>query len=311
MRSLVCPLLVLSTFAAAATANDRIELQSGDVLHGEILQRSDDIVIIEHPVFGQLTIPMDQIAAMPPLPETANPLDAADAPELDATQQQSPVPPARAPWRSQIDLGLAGTRGNSDTIDIRAAFVTVQESDHHRWRIDAGYFLGKDDGETTKHSATVGVLRDWLMPDSPWLFFAKGRYDFDDFRDWSHRVSGHGGLGYEFIDNDEFTLIGRAGAGAAKQWKRSEPLRPEGLLGLEFAWNITEQQHLTAHTTLYPDLGDFFQYRVVSGIQWTMQMDVVRGLALSAGIEHEYESRTEHDTEHSDLRFYTGLTIQF
>ena len=149
MRSLVCPLLVLSTFAAAATANDRIELQSGDVLHGEILQRSDDIVIIEHPVFGQLTIPMDQIAAMPPLPETANPLDAADAPELDATQQQSPVPPARAPWRSQIDLGLAGTRGNSDTIDIRAAFVTVQESDHHRWRIDAGYFLGMDDCETT------------------------------------------------------------------------------------------------------------------------------------------------------------------
>lgn len=303
MRSLLCPLLTVSIFAAAAFGDDRIELRTGDVLRGEIVERTDDHVVVEHAVLGRLNIPVDQIASMPQPPTAVDvPVDPEAQPEL---------PPERAPWKSQIDLGLAGSRGNTETLDVRAAFLTIQESERHRWRIDASYFYSRDDGGTNRNSATAGVLRDWLMPDSPWLFFAQGRYDYDEFRDWTHRVSGHGGVGYQFIDTDEFTLIGRLGAGAAKEWKRSAPLRPEGLIGGEFVWNISERQRLAAASTLYPDLGDFFEFRVVSAIQWTMQMDFARGLALSAGIEHEYESQTSPGVEHSDLKFYTGVTFQF
>src|SRR5690606_29571895 len=150
---------------------------------------------------------------------------------------------------SQFDLGFAGSSGNSDTFDGRAAFLTTRETERDRWRIDASYFYGESGGVRTKNDFTAGVLKDWLFPESPWLVFAQGRFDYDEFKTWSYRVSGHGGVGYEFIKNDELTLIGRLGAGVSKEWKPSSDLRPEGLLGAELGWNISERQRLTAHTT--------------------------------------------------------------
>lgn len=296
-------IFALTGLSHVATADDRVELQSGDTLIGTIVERTDEHVIFDHEVLGRLTIPTERIVSMPDMP-------AAEAEPLPELTDELPQP-ARAPWRSQIDLGLSGARGNTESIDLRASFLTVQETDTHRWRIDAAYYYGEDNRNTSKNQATAGVLRDWLFPNSPWLIFAQGRYDYDEFRDWTHRLSGHGGIGYEFIKSDEYTLIGRLGAGAAKEWKRSESIRPEGLLGMEFGWNISDRQRLSAHTTLYPDLGDFFEFRVVSGIKWTMQLDVARGLALSAGIDNEYESQTNPGVKHNDLKFYTGLTFQF
>ncbi len=281
--------------------DDRIELRSGDTVTGEIVERSDEHIVIEHEVFGRLTIPMDEIVSLPEDDE-APVEDAVDEPMLEDKP---------SPWKSQIEIGLSGAQGNTDTLSFRAGFLTVKETADYRWRIDASYNYGETDGNTNKNQATAGVLRDWLFPESPILYFAQGRYDYDDFRDWRHRLSGHGGIGYEIIDTETFELIGRVGAGAAKEWQRSQSIRPEGLLGLEFAWTISDRQSLTGYTTLYPDLGDFFEFRVVSGIKWTMQIDAARGLALNAGIDNEYESQTDPGIKNNDLRFYAGLTFQF
>lgn len=298
MRSFAYIFAFTLTLTSVAIADDRIELTTGDVLTGEITAISEEQVTLEHAVLGTINIPRDQIAVMPdPLPE----LEPAPIEE----------PPAKPTWESQIDLGFAGSRGNSDTLDVRAAFETRLETETDRWRIDAAYYYGESDGETSKNQFTAGVLKDWLMPDSPWLIFAQARYDYDDFKQWLHRASGHGGFGYEFFNTDEFLLIGRVGAGAAKEWKPSDSLRPEGLLGAELRWKINDRQTLSAHTTLYPDLGDFFEFRVVSGIAWNMAIDTARGLSLNFGIDNEYESSTEGDIEHNDFKFYGGLSIGF
>lgn len=301
MKVTIGTLFATAALSTIAVAGDRVELRSGDTVTGTIVEHTSEHIVIEHDVLGLLTIPADEIASMPDIPEYVAPEEVIETPEIEEP----------SPWLSQIDLSLSGAQGNTDTLSFRTGFRTVKETDYYRWRFDASYYYGETDGTTNKNQATAGVLRDWLLPDSPWLFFAQGRYDYDNFRDWRHRVSGHGGLGYEFIDTEELTLIGRLGAGAAKEWQRSESLRPEGLLGLELAWNISDRQSLGAHTTLYPDLGDFFEFRVVSGVQWTMQIDQARGLALNAGIDNEYESQTDPGVKNNDLRFYAGITFKF
>jgi hypothetical protein len=285
----------------ACAESDRIELANGDVLRGRIVERTDMVIVLEHASLGRVEIPRDSIAAMP---EPA-------VPERAVVEPPPFVEPPASPWESQLDVGVAGSRGNSDTFDARIGFLTINETITDRWKIDAAYYYGTSGSETNKHSFTSGVLKDWLMPDSPWLLFAQGRYDFDQFKTWRHRATGHGGAGYEFIKTDELTLIGRIGAGVAQEWKPTSGPRPEGLLGGEVIWNISDRQRLVAHTTLYPDLGDFFEFRVVSGLAWTMSLDFAKGLAFTIGVDNEYESSTAPGIRHNDLKYFAGLSLTF
>ncbi len=303
MTKRVLTLAILATVVTTAAADDRIELTSGDVLIGRIVEATEEQLVIEHAVLGTLTIPRGTVANLPDL--ELHPVDPPPPPEEMPAAADAPK------WKSQFDLGFSGSQGNSRTFDFRIAFQTEHETDTDRWRIDAAYFYGKSAGETTKSEGTLGVLKDWLMPNSPWLYFAQARYDFDEFRSWTHRVSGHGGAGYEFIHTDELTLIGRIGAGASKEWERSQPIRPEGLIGGDLSWQINDKQKLAAHTTLYPDLGDFFQFRIVSGVVWNMLIDEANGISINVGVDNEYESITEGDSKHNNLKYYGGISIGF
>src|SRR5690606_23037584 len=113
------------------------ELQSGDILTGTIVEQTDEYVIVDHPVLGQLSIPREQIAVMPTPPTD---VEAVEAAEEAAAAADPVVQPSDAPWESQIDVGFSGATGNTENIDLRASFLTIQESDTHRWRIDAAYY---------------------------------------------------------------------------------------------------------------------------------------------------------------------------
>ena len=69
-----------------------------------------------------------------------------------------------------------------------------------------------------KQDYGAGVFSEWPLGGSPWSVFVDGRYDYDEFKSWLHRVNGHAGLGYQLINNDTFKLKLRGGAGASKEW---------------------------------------------------------------------------------------------
>lgn len=298
MKSLLIAVGLACLANTVIVADDRVELKSGDVLIGTVTERTGDRVIIQHPMLGEITISAGDIADL----------------HLSQPDDAPPPPPAPEPepaWEHELDLGISGAEGNTQFFNLRAAYRATRETDLHRWRFDTAFFYGEEDGDRNQTRATIGLLKDWLLPDSPWLYFAQGRFDFDDFRSWTYRLSGHGGVGYTFVDDDTLRLTGRLGAGAIRRWKRTDSVDPEGLLGLELRWNISDRQRLTAATTLYPDLGDFFEFRLVSSVAWTMALDRGRGLNLSAGIEHEHESDVDPGVKRDDIRFFAGLTFAF
>lgn len=302
MRSLLITMGFACLVATTASADDRVELNSGDVLIGRVIVQTDERIVLEHPMLGEIDIASNDVASL----ELAEWEDDPPAPA------PPPAPEPEEPeWERELDVGISGAEGNTQFFNLRAAFRATRETERHRWRFDTAFFYGEEDGQRNQTRATVGLLKDWLMPDSPWLYFAQGRFDFDDFRSWTYRLSGHGGVGYAFFDDDEFQLIGRAGAGASRRWKQTESVDPEGLLGLELRWNIDDRQRLTASTTLYPNLGDLFEFRTVSSVAWTMSLDRARGLNISAGIEHEHESDVDPGIKRDELRFFAGLTFLF
>jgi putative salt-induced outer membrane protein YdiY len=153
-------------------------------------------------------------------------------------------------WTRTFSLGLSGQEGNSKTLDIIATLDADFEDENRRWAFDARYNYSTADSDTTNHNAMVALGRDWLFSESRWFTFARGRFDYDDFRTWELRLQGDGGVGYEFIKWETFELRGRTGPSLVQEFSESQ-FRAEWLAGPEFVWHLTPNQKLEASNFIY------------------------------------------------------------
>ena len=292
---------------AATAASDEILLTGGDRLVGEIIERTDDVVVLSHPVLGRLEVPVGAIVRIVSDGDDHEPGDpAVPAP---AAPDAPPPPPA---WTSRFRLGAGGSFGNTDTQTVQAAAAATRETDHARTTLDAAYYFGSSDGDRTDNRFSAGIEHDWLRPDSRWFSFASARYDFDEFQSWEHRLGGHAGVGYEAWSTERLDLRLRAGGGVVKELgSRDEDLRPEGLLGADLAWRITARQSLEVGTRFHPDLGDVGEFRAVSSVSWSWLVNDEAKMSLHTGVEHEYQSVVDPGNDHNDWRIVAGLQFDF
>jgi len=302
----LCAALIMPVFAAYA---DELTLSSGDTLSGTVVERTGEVVVLDHSVLGRLEIPAGQIESMIVDGNAAAPADEAPA-QVEPEPEPEEVPARQ--WKSHFDLAAGGAFGNTDTQNFRVGMVSVRETERNRTALDASYFYGASDGDRTDNRFTAGILHDWLFEDSPWLLFADARYDYDEFKSWEHRIGSHVGLGYELINKEAFKLNLRGGAGAIREFgSEDEDIRPELLAGLDFVWRISERQTLEGGTTIYPDLNDTGEFRAVSSLGWAVQLDPKSNMSLTAGLEHEYESQVDAGIDNHDLRVFAGMAFDF
>ncbi len=282
--------------AAAAAHAQEVVLTTGDVLHGKVAAHTTEQLVLEHPVLGTLEIPAASVLRV--------------TPGVPITQPPAAPPPKL--WARELAAGISGARGNSDTTDARIGIVATRKTDRTALKLDAAYYYGSANAASNKNKLTAGLLHDWLRPGSPWLYFAKARWDLDQFQSWDCRISGHGGAGYRLVEREGLSAKLRLGAGASKEWGSDDDgLRPEALLGGEVAWRISERQKLGAGTTLYPDLSDAGELRALSTVNWDIALERADGLQLRLGLEHEYQSIVDAGNDHSDLRLLTSLVFRF
>ena len=313
-------LLALGTAAAA----DSVELATGEILSGTVVEQTPETVVFDHRILGRLEIAPEQLRSIPvepeqpPAPDGPPAAQPSGAAETDS-EVGSKEPPAKedkdedaGAWQSKLELGLTGAEGNSNLTAVRVAFQAKKETDTDRWNADGSYLTVKSGGETTSNKFTVGLTKDWLMPGSPWFTFVQGRYDYDQFAPWEHRASTHSGLGYTLVKNEDIEMVGRVGGGLSKEFSGERELRPEGLIGAALLrWKLTENQNVVASATIYPDLAEAGEYRVVSSVDWQIKLDAARGISLKIGLANEYESVTDGDAQHSDLRYFSTLVFEF
>ena len=245
-------------------------------------------------------------------PATIEQDPAAEAPEpLEGPKPFKLLPD---PWAGSIDAGVVGSSGNTDNLSVRvnAAAERIIE-DVEETRLFATFFYQQDDGEDTENRFETGIRHDWLLPDSKWRYFARAGYEYDEFQNWDHRIVAGGGLGYEFINNDTTTLVGRAGLQAA--WELGgdggDRFTPEGILGIDFEHQLTERQKIFFTGDYLPALDDFFRYRAVAKAGWEIMLDPEANLYLRAGIEDRYDSSPGADTKRNDLDYFITVGTTF
>ncbi len=231
----------------------------------------------------------------------------------DAGAGEEIEPVEESLWDFRFRLGAGASTGNSESVNINIAFTAKRETDETKLALDARYYYASAEGEEAANEFTAGGRHDWLIPESPWFFFADARYDYDEFQSWDQRVQSHVGIGYYFVDTDELKFSVLAGIGAVVEIgsERDPDLFPEALVGADLEWNFTAAQSITASTRFYPDLDDTGEFRNVNALAWEAKIDEADGLSVTVVLEHEHQSNTDPGVKNNDLKVFAGIIFDF
>jgi len=217
-------------------------------------------------------------------------------------------------WKSEVELGYSGSRGPTLSDSLRIAANSALKTELHRWKLDASYNFATSDGKESKNDATAGVLKDWLIPETPWFGFGDARYDFDEFGSWNHRFSGHVGGGYDLLRTKPVDATLRVGLGAFEALEDEETTQYEALLGGEITWRVKKGMEAGAKTMWYPALNaDSFgkHYRAVSSAYWKLHLSAFEAMSVKFAVDHEYESNVTGEKRHHDTKIYAAVVMSF
>lgn len=311
----------------AQPALQRIVLLNGDQVTGTVIQKTESHVVLEHEALGRVSISLEQVAIFEAIEVSPESIDVSDS-SPDAAIEPLVAPPVdelgTAPrgvglfgsdvligWQRRLSAGITGSTGNSERLDGSLAARLAREDEDNRVDLNSAWFFARAGGETRSHEAFLQGTRDWLEHDSRWFLFARGRYDFDDFEPWEHRLSAFGGPGYQLVDTDAVNLRARLGLGASRTFGIENRLLPEAEGGLEGAWRLTERQTLEGSVSIFPDLSQVNEFRVLASTSWTMKLSPLGDLSLQLGVEDTYQSDPEGGARPNDLNYYGRVGYEF
>jgi hypothetical protein len=282
--------------ALPATARaETIELETGDKLEGVvILEKGEESWVVEHPVLGQIEIPVDQIKPPDPV-----------KPGLFGTSFMRG-------WSRSISAGFSGSSGVTSENNINADVLLTNETERHRDLFEARYYYADADKSRTNNEFDAVHVHDFLIKDSKWFSFLAGNYKYDEFQGWDHRIAGSGGLGYQLVDTERLELTGRIGPGfTVTRGGNSEQEREDfnGLLAARFTWVLFEGSDLTGSTSYLPVLNDLPEFRTLSRLEWKIPLGVIEGLSFKIGGSYEYDSQNQGTN--NDRKYYGNLVYDF
>jgi hypothetical protein len=286
-RALTAWAVLATAFVGAARADD-VELATGEKLKGTIVTRDAKQIVMDHPVLGRITIPVEKLA---------------------------PPPPPKPEWTFRAEFGASGTDGNVDQSALHAAVGAILDNDKRRFKAELGWFRAETEDVKTADKTHLEAIHDWKFAGSKWSVFAAGRVDWDDFQDWEERASIGAGVGYALVDERDLKSRVRVGFAETREWGGSDDdddgWRPEGLLGADLFWNVNDTNTIEARVTYFPDLRDGGEYRVVGSVSWSVKLAVDSPLSLKIGVDDEYDSHRDAPFEKNDLRYFAALVATF
>lgn len=290
-----------------------IVLKSGERVTGRIVSRDENEIVVASDGLGVVTVKQSNVA------EVINPTGQAEtkAEQVEAAKDEGLFRTGfLRDWDRQIELGLTGTTGTTDSAAFNAQFNASEDNDSYRATFGAWYFLTKTNATIDRNQTRVFGTFDKRLDGGPWFVFARGQYDNDSLQLWENRVSGFAGPGYEFIKTERVELLGRIGLGYTHEFGGNTPSdyddsRFEALVGVDYKWVIDPTQSIVASSYLTPSLDDITgEGRVVSNLAYQVDLNKAHGFGVRMGVEHSYDFKTPGDDSHNNFKYFVNLLMK-
>ncbi|MEM7310130.1 MAG: DUF481 domain-containing protein [Planctomycetota bacterium] len=248
------------------------------------------------PLLVSLLPSADATAAHPyPLNTTFSLQDAeAEAPAEEAEENPG--------WTGSASAGATLTRGNSETLNIGLTFDAEKRTDEDRWTFGSWFTLSEQtvktvdetvpevnfNDETTAKDYGARLQYDRFVNEELY-WYANAGFEKDEIAQLQVRARGGFGAGYQFRDDEDFTLNGEAGLTYIHE--DLEGASPNDYVALRLAYNLwkqlTETTQLTQSAELFPSLKD--------SEDWNATLDTAIDVTISASMFLRVQHVLEYD----------------
>jgi putative salt-induced outer membrane protein YdiY len=215
------------------------------------------------------------------------------------------------PWEGNVELGLNGTEGNSQTFNVRFGMTAKPKTPTFVQTLQVTSIQKSADGITTANTALVDGRLEWPMPQSRWNYFVHGLWEYDEFKAFQYRISADTGPGYEFIQTEATVLMGRAGLSVSHEVGGPEDMwNPELVFGGELKHKFNPTHSILAKVDYFPTITQWSDYRLNSQASWEIALSAAWGLSLKLSVIDRYDS-TPQGARPNDLDYSTLLLWTF
>jgi len=314
-------LLTISLYA------DKITLNDGSILNGEIQGIADGKVTIKTAFAGELAIPVASIASLDSAKQfgvaTADGQKALNASLNDKQLGQVKVAwPAGAPdptlpkgrtWNGEISMDLNGKTGNSEKCRLGLGAKATMQGPDDKLLIYGVLNKAKDSGEYTEDEIIGGLDYEYRIAQSKNAIYAKFEAEKDKIAELKLRTQYSAGYGFYFIDEKDMSLRLRIGGNyERKKYEDGDVQESTGVeLGLHFEKDIDAWGKWTTDVTYAPDLRNFNHYRIFHETALDIPMLVKVPLTLRLGVSNEYNNPVPEETDHLDTTYFVKLVYRW
>ncbi len=331
-----------------ATMADQITLKNGDRLSGKIVMADEKKLVLKTDLVGEVTIALGDIVRI----NTDNPLYvtltdgrtvsgllSADGDRLEIRSGgAAPVALNRATvavirseaeqqayerslhpgwlegWSGGADLGVAITKGNSDTTNIALGLGLARETRRDKTTVYGASIYNRE--TTAGVSRTVAsTIRFGVRYDRDFRrkWFGYGFTDLERNRlqQLNLRWVLGGGLGYHAIRNEHTKLDLLGGLAMNREYFKgfnNDRTSLETQLGETLSQQLSARMSLKEQLFFFPNLSNGGEYRI--NFDTTLVADITRRIAWQLTLSDRYLSNPPSGFKQNDLLLTTGIRLK-
>ena len=299
---IILDLANISTFSTDEPA--QFHLQDGTVLKSKVLPGDA----------GQVTLAKTELVQAQTIPFSA---------------VKAINPPVKPPvtWSGSVTVGLTSTHGNTFTESANISGRVTRRTAQDRLRAYSTYLASRtrddDTGDkvTTEESFTLGSKYDYFIT-KKWYAFLNADYKKDHVSDLDYRVTAGGGLGYQWIEEDNLKFSTDAGVSqlCEKYTKRighpgsyeEEISKSDEFslqLGYGLEWVINDKFSFYHNMRYYPSFGDISDYFLTTDAE--LRAEITKSMFGSLKAILDYDSTPGEGVGTTDTKYILGVGWNF
>jgi len=271
-------------------------LKEGTVLMGTAQEGEPGMLVIKaEPMTGQLTVPLESVVSINPLPQ----------------------PPVI--YQGAFTGGLSANTGNTKLTNFSLLLDFTGRSETLRLTLFGRYIYGEDSGEVIARNSR-GTIKLDFFPSKRSFIFTSAYFEQDTFQDLKLRTALTAGPGYQFIDVGDFTgpylkamtLSGEAGVGYFNEDFNQQPDTSSFRARVSAKWNwpmLDDKITVYHFSEFFPSLQDSNDYYLTA--DQGIRFQIFKGFVSGFQVTYRYNNSPPAGVKNSDTLFVFSLGYGF